>query len=437
MACGVRYNRSMPEPIALIVDDERDIRELLRLALGRMDIRVETAETLQRAIGLLGERRFDLCLTDMRLPDGNGLDLIRHVAEHHNHMPVAMITAFGDVQSAVNALKAGAFDFVSKPVELSTLRNLVQQALSLREQRHNPAHALIGESPDVLHLRQQIERIARSQAPVLITGEPGVGKAVVARQIHAHSPRAAAPFVEVPCSALGAEQLDAELFGKSGAFLAADGGTLVLEDIDSLPLNLQTKVHKAVSDRAIRAIGAFADSTVDVRLITSSCKDLEAEVAARRFRHELLYRINIIALDIAPLRERTADILPLAADYLHRHGERAGRKGIRLSPEAETALLGHAFPGNVRELESMLERAMALSSGAVIESTDLHFAKPEKPAAAAPAASQALPEVIEQLERAQIQSALEACRYNKTKAAAQLGITFRALRYKMEKLGME
>ena len=427
----------MPEPIALIVDDERDIRELLSMALARMDLRVEAVETLQQAIGLLGARRFDLCLTDMRLPDGSGLDLIRHVAEHHAHMPIAMITAYGDVQSAVNALKAGAFDFVSKPVELATLRNLVQQALSLREQRHGPAHALIGDSPDVQSLREQIERIARSQAPVLITGEPGTGKAVIARQIHARSPRAGAPYVEVPCSALSADQLDAELFGKSGAFLAADGGTLVLEDVDSLPLNCQTKVHKAVSDRAIRAIGAFADSAVDVRLITSSSKDLEAEVAARRFRHELLYRINIIALAIAPLRERPLDILPLARDFLERQAERAGRQGIRLSPEAETALLGHTFPGNVRELESVLERAMALSNGGIIESADLHFAKPEKPASTAATSNQALPEVIEQLERAQIQSALEACRYNKTKAAAHLGITFRALRYKMEKLGME
>ena len=427
----------MPEPIALIVDDERDIRELLSLALGRMQIRVEAVETLRHALNLLGERRFDLCLTDMRLPDGNGLDLIKHVAEHHQHMPIAMITAFGDVQSAVNALKAGAFDFVSKPVELGTLRNLVQQALSLREQRQDPVATLIGESPDVQGLREQIERIARSQAPVLITGEPGVGKAVVARQIHNRSPRAAAPYVELACSAMAADQLEAELFGKSGAFLAADGGTLVLEDIDSLPLTIQTKIHKAVSDRAIRAIGAFADSAVDVRLITSSTKNLEAEVAARRFRHELLYRINVIALAIAPLRERPADILPLANDYLARHAERAGRKGSVLGAEAQAALQNHTFPGNVRELESLLERAMALSNGGVIESTDLHFAKTEKTPAAGAPSNQALPEVIEQLERAQIQSALEACRYNKTKAAAHLGITFRALRYKMDKLGLE
>lgn len=427
----------MSEPIALIVDDERDIRELLSLALGRMQIRVEAVETLRHALNLLGERRFDLCLTDMRLPDGNGLDLIRHVAEHHHHMPIAMITAFGDVQSAVNALKAGAFDFVSKPVELGTLRNLVQQALSLREQRQHPSVALIGESPDVQRLREQIERIARSQAPVLITGEPGVGKAVVARQIHNRSPRATAPYVELACSAMAAEQLEAELFGKSGAFLAADGGTLVLEDIDSLPLSMQTKVHKAVSDRAIRAIGAFADSSVDVRLITSSTKDLEAEVAARRFRHELLYRINVIELAIPPLRERPADILPLAEDYLARHAERAGCKGIALGADARQALQTHAFPGNVRELESLLERAMALSGGGTIETADLRFAKPEKSPAAPASSNQALPEVIEQLERAQIQSALEACRFNKTKAAAHLGITFRALRYKMDKLGLE
>jgi two-component system response regulator PilR (NtrC family) len=427
----------MSEPIALIVDDERDIRELLSLALGRMNIRVEAVETLRHALTLLGEKHFDLCLTDMRLPDGNGLDLIKHVAEHHHHMPIAMITAYGDVQSAVNALKAGAFDFVSKPVELGTLRNLVQQALSLREQRQHPALALIGESPDVQSLRDQIERIARSQAPVLITGEPGVGKAVVARQIHNRSPRANAPFVELHCSAMTADQLEAELFGKTGAFMAADGGTLFLEDIDSLPLTIQTKIHKAVSDRSIRTIGAFADSAVDVRLISSTSKDLETEVTARRFRHELLYRINVISLTIAPLRQRTEDILPLTRDFLGKHAERAGCPGIQLSPEAETALMAYAFPGNVRELESLLERAMALSDGKCIETGDLHFVKAEKTSVDANQTNQALPEVIEKLERAQIQSALEACRYNKTKAAAQLGITFRALRYKMDKLGME
>lgn len=427
----------MPEPIALIVDDERDIRELLSLALGRMDIRVEAAETLRHALMLLGEKRFDLCLTDMRLPDGNGLDLIKYVAEHHAHMPIAMITAYGDVQSAVNALKAGAFDFVSKPVELSTLRSLVHQALSLREQRQDPVATLIGESPDVQGLREQIERIARSQAPVLISGEHGVGKAVVARQIHNRSPRAASPYVELPCSAIAPEQLEAELFGKTGAFLAADGGTLVLEDIDSLPLTTQTKVHKAISDRAIRAIGAFADTSIDIRLICLSTKDLEAEVAARRFRHELLYRINVIALAITPLRERPMDILPLASDYLSKHAERAGCTGIQLSPDAAAALQSYGFPGNVRELESLLERAMALSNGGLIESADLHFVKTEKAIVSPAQSNQALPDVIEQLERAQIQSALETCRYNKTKAAAHLGITFRALRYKMEKLGLE
>lgn len=424
----------MPNASALIVDDEQDIRDLLSLALSRMGLAVETAETVTRAKEHLLARRFDLCLTDMRLPDGSGLDLIAHVAEHHRAMPIAMITAYGDVQSAVNALKAGAFDFVSKPVDLGTLRQLVQQALALRERQTDTGETLVGESAGLQSLREQIGRLARSQAPVLITGEAGVGKCLVAKQIHRQGPRAPAPFVEFECAAIAPEQQETALFGKAGAVLAAQGGSLLLHDVDLLAMPVQIKLHKAIQDKAIRAIGAFADTAIDLRILSTTRKDLVREAAAQRFRHDLLYRINVIELPVPPLRERPEDILPLAHAFL----EEIGGDGhtLSLTPAAEQTLLAHPFPGNVPELENVLERAAALADGNLIDAGDLRFSRNE-PAAAGPSMAKALPEAVEQLERVQIQAALEACRFNKTKAAAHLGITFRALRYKMDKLGME
>ena len=427
----------MQNPQALIVDDERDIRDLLSTALSRMGLDVVSAESIQQAKQLLSEGRFDLCLTDMRLGDGSGLELITYVSEHYRSMPIAMITAYGDVQSAVNALKAGAYDFVSKPVDLGTLRKLVEQALALREQHRLPASDLVGESAGLKNLREQIERLARSLAPILIVGEAGVGKQVVAKQIHQQSPRNRAPFLEVECDAIEADQLDAVFFGKAGAFMMAQGGTLFIDRVDALPLSFQIKLHKTIQDRSIRAIGAFADTPIDVRIISATRKDLTQESAANRFRHDLLYRINVIELLVPPLRERREDILPLAHAFLAELAEHSGSQGqMQLSESAEALLLEHAFPGNVRELENILERATVLATGTVIDAGNLQFNRPE-PAEGGIGIPKALPEALEQLERAQIQAALEACRFNKTKAAAQLGITFRALRYKMEKLGME
>lgn len=427
----------MQNPVALIVDDERDIRDLLSTALSRMGLDVVSAESIQQAKTLLREGHFDLCLTDMRLGDGSGIELIGYVSEHYRNMPIAMITAYGDVQSAVNALKAGAYDFVSKPVDLGTLRKLVEQALALREQHRLPVSDMVGESSGLKNLRDQIERLARSLAPILIVGEAGVGKQMVAKQIHQQSPRNRAPFLEVECDAIEADQLDAVFFGKAGAFLMAQGGTLFIDHVDALPLTFQIKLHKTIQDRSIRAIGAFADTPIDVRIISATRKDLAQEANGKRFRHDLLYRINVIELLVPPLRERREDILPLAYAFLAELAAHSGTQDqMRLSEAAEALLLQYSFPGNVRELENILERATVLATGTVIDAKNLQFNRPE-PSESGGGIPKALPEALEQLERAQIQAALEACRFNKTKAAAQLGITFRALRYKMEKLGME
>lgn len=427
----------MQNPVALIVDDERDIRDLLSTALSRMGLDVVSAESIQQAKLLLGENRFDICLTDMRLGDGSGIDLISYVSEHYANMPIAMITAYGDVQSAVNALKAGAYDFVSKPVDLGTLRKLVEQALALRELHRLPVSDMVGESSGLKHLREQIERLARSLAPVLIVGEVGVGKQVVAKLIHQQSPRNKAPFLEVQCDAIEADQLDRVFFSKTGAFMMAQGGTLFIDHVDALPLTFQIKLHKTIQDRSLRAIGAFADVPIDVRIISATRKDLSQEVAAKRFRHDLLYRINVIELQVPPLRQRHEDILPLANAFLAELAVHSSSQDqMRLSEAAKALLLQHPFPGNVRELQNILERATVLASGPVIDAENLQFNRPESSDGGADM-PKALPEALEQLERAQIQAALEACRFNKTKAAAKLGITFRALRYKMEKLGME
>ncbi|MFY8206020.1 MAG: sigma-54-dependent transcriptional regulator [Arenimonas sp.] len=427
----------MQNPVALIVDDERDIRDLLSTALSRMGLDVVSAESIQQAKTLLREGHFDLCLTDMRLGDGSGIELIGYVSEHYRNMPIAMITAYGDVQSAVNALKAGAYDFVSKPVDLGTLRKLVEQALALREQHRLPVSDMVGESSGLKNLRDQIERLARSLAPILIVGEAGVGKQVVAKQIHQQSPRNRAPFLEVECDAIEADQLDAVFFGKAGAFLMAQGGTLFIDHVDALPLTFQIKLHKTIQDRSIRVIGAFADTPIDVRIISATRKDLAQEANGKRFRHDLLYRINVIELLVPPLRERREDILPLAYAFLAELAAHSGTQDqMRLSEAAEALLLQYSFPGNVRELENILERATVLATGTIIDAENLQFNRPE-PSESGGGIPKALPEALEQLERAQIQAALEACRFNKTKAAAQLGITFRALRYKMEKLGME
>ena len=456
---------------ALVVDDERDIRELLVLTLGRMGLRVDTAADLSSARAQLAQANYDLCLTDMRLPDGSGQDLIEHIAQRYPDTPVAMITAFGNVEAAVQALKAGAFDFVTKPVDLSVLRRLVQHALDLNEQRRTATPAsnrLIGDSPRMQQLRQTIGRVARSQAPVYISGESGVGKELVARLIHEQGSRAGGAFVPVNCGAIPSELMESELFGhkkgsftgahadKEGLFQAAQGGTLFLDEVAELPLHMQVKLLRVIQEKCVRPVGAPAELPVDVRILSATHKNLAKLVEDGRFRQDLYYRINVIELAVPPLRQRREDIPQLAEAILKRLAGETADKLPALSEEAEAALTAYPFPGNVRELENILERAVALCDGQSIEVADLYLPQvdsligteddmPLRPVAAAPspavppglADGTALPDAIEQMERETIQKALEANRYNKTKTAAQLGITFRALRYKLKKLGME
>ena len=454
---------------ALIVDDERDIRELLVLTLGRMGLRVDTAANLGEARELLAAGRYDLCITDMRLPDGNGIELVGEITRQYPQTPVAMITAFGNMELAVEALKAGAFDFVSKPVDINVLRGLVRHALELNNaERPRPpppppeqANRLHGESPAMATLRTTIAKVARSQAPVYILGESGVGKELVARTIHEQGARGAGPFVPVNCGAIPAELMESEFFGhkkgsftgahadKPGLFQAAAGGTLFLDEVAELPLSMQVKLLRAIQEKSVRPVGAAGEVPVDVRILSATHKDLSRLVNDGRFRHDLYYRINVIELRVPPLRERTEDLAQLAGSILQRLSAAQGRPTPGLTAEAQAALAAYAFPGNVRELENILERALALADGDSIDAGDLHLPQSSPPGAAQGTAvpteavldldpgTGALPSYIEQLERAAIQKALEDNRWNKTRAAAQLGITFRALRYKLKKLGMD
>lgn len=468
---------------ALVVDDERDIRELLVMTLGRMGLRCDTASTVGEARSQLARNRYDLCLTDMRLPDGSGMDLVAEISQKHSDTPVAMITAFGNVEAAVEALKAGAFDFVAKPVDLAVLRDLVRHALDLNERRKSapPADAvaarLYGQSPAMAQLRLTIAKVARSQAPVYIVGESGVGKELVARTIHAEGARSAGPFVPVNCGAIPAELMESEFFGhkkgsftgahadKPGLFQTADGGTLFLDEIAELPLAMQVKLLRAIQEKSVRPVGANSEVPVDVRILSATHKDLGALVADGRFRQDLYYRINVIELRVPPLRERQDDLAGLAAKVLQRLATAQGRPVPLLSSDALAALRGYSFPGNVRELENILERALALAEGDTLAAEDLRLPQAVQPAAqpfaapapgAAPAvaagqpmavdprtlnprdtASSPLPSYIEEIERAAIQQALQENRYNKTRTAAALGITFRALRYKLKKLGID
>ncbi|MGV8930786.1 MAG: sigma-54-dependent transcriptional regulator [Luteimonas sp.] len=467
---------------ALIVDDEHDIRELLVLTLGRMGLRTDTAATLSSAREMLSTVAYDLCLTDMRLPDGSGLELISDISTRFPNTPVAMITAFGNVEAAVEALKAGAFDFVSKPLDINVLRGLVRQALELNTKRQaqpDEASRLLGNSGAMVELRQTITKVARSQAPVHISGESGTGKELVARTIHAQGSRAGGPFVPVNCGAIPSELMESEFFGhkkgsftgahadKPGLFQAADGGTLFLDEVAELPLSMQVKLLRAIQEKTIRPVGASIEIPVDVRILSATHKDLSALVSDGSFRHDLYYRINVIELNVPPLRDRYGDLPLLSSAILQRLAHAMKRATPQLSADAIAALETYPFPGNVRELENILERAMALADSDHIRAVDLRLpaaatatpanlaaafvssnsvanaankpAAPPDPRTLGPrdTASSALPSYIEEIERAAIQQALQENRYNKTKAAAALGITFRALRYKLKKLGID
>jgi two-component system response regulator PilR (NtrC family) len=446
---------------ALVVDDEADILDLLRITLGRMGIQAVTATTLREARLELDRHPLDLCLTDMNLPDGSGIDLVRHIAEHRPDLPVAMITAHGSMDSAVAAMKAGAFDFVSKPVDLKLLRQLVGSALQLRLGGSPGPDAiagesgarLLGDSSKMEEIRHLVAKLARNQAPVFITGESGTGKELAARLIHSQGPRAGHPFVAVNCGAIPQELVESELFGhkrgsftgalsdKDGLFQGAQGGTLFLDEVADLPLQAQVKLLRAIQEKAVRPVGAQQEIPVDVRIISASHRDLSEEVEASRFRQDLFYRINVIELRMPTLRERPQDIPELAQCALERIAVRHGDPGVKtLSPAAVDALKRHPFPGNVRELENVLERASALCDGSTIEVEDLHLPSVDRtmaPECGPPGSEVALESYLGEIERQAILRALDETHWNRTAAARKLGMTLRSLRYRLAKLGIE
>ena len=436
----------------LVVDDEPDIRELLELTLAKMGLGVEAVGSVAEAKERLKGERYDLCLTDMRLGDGEGLELVRHIAGLAADLPVAVITAHGSADNAVAALKAGAFDYVSKPVGLEQLRALVKSALSLPEpeRTEETGRQLLGASAPLAQARDLIAKLARTQAPVYISGESGSGKELAARLIHENGARRDKPFVPVNCGAIPETLMESEFFGykkgaftgagedREGFFQAANGGTLFLDEVAELPLPMQVKLLRSIQEKRVRKVGATQEDPVDVRIICATHQKLGALVAAGRFRQDLFYRINVIELPMPPLRECREDVALIAESILARLAGQAGREPPRLAPEALEALGRYDFPGNIRELENILERAMALSASAQIGVEDLRLAPSEAEAGgAAPAgATEPLPDYLDGLERKAILEALARTSFNRTAAAKLLGITFRQLRYRMQRLGI-
>ena len=451
-------------PLVLVVDDEPDLLELVSLTLSRMSLKTRTAADVASAQRLLKSERFDLCLTDMRLPDGDGLDLVGWIQENRPSLPVAVITAHGNVESAVRALKLGAFDFVSKPLDLGVLRKLVGSAIKLGDTSREETAAtlrgprLLGGSGVMEQLREMIARVARSQAPVHICGESGTGKELVARMIHESGARREGAFVAVNCGAIPTELMESELFGhkrgsftgavadKKGLIQSAEGGTLFLDEVADLPLHMQVKLLRVVQEKTVRPVGGAREETVDVRILSATHKNLADLVAQGLFREDLFYRINVIELRVPALRERRADIGEIAEAVLQRLGRRAGTAAPQITAEAIATLESYPFPGNVRELENVLERAVTLSTGGAITPDHIRLRTtpttrtPAASAAPAPAPAEegtALGSQLESIEREAIVKALEKTRYNKTAAAKLLGMSFRALRYRIKKLGIE
>jgi len=435
----------------LIVDDEPDIRELLEITLLRMGLETRSAEDYSNATRMLHDESFDLCLTDMKLPDGDGIALVEHIQQHCPNTPTAVITAHGSIDLAIKAMKCGAFDFVSKPVSLETLRNLVDKALTLPSSPQlagDPAdtkYQIIGDSAIMQELRRSIAKFARSQAPVFVRGASGTGKELVARQIHLQGSRAGAAFIAVNCGAIPSELMESEFFGhlkgsftgatsdSEGLFKAANGGTLFLDEIADLPLAMQVKLLRVIQEKSIRAVGAQKEEPIDVRIISASHKDLDAMVAEGSFRQDLYYRINVIGVTVPNLSERSEDIAQLA-DYMIQKHNFLNRSNIVISDEALAALNSYPFPGNVRELENILERALALCEDETINRDDLQLPEiaPENGIKTA-----SLGEMTQNLEKEQIISALEDNRWNQSATARALGMTLRQLRYRIDKLKLK
>lgn len=435
----------------LVVDDEADIRELLDLTLARMGLAADCAGSVAEAKQMLAQGQYKLCLTDMRLPDGEGLDLVRYVFEHCRDLPVAVITAYGSMENAISALKAGAFDYLAKPVSLNQLRTLVQSALELPQgadsREDSIAQSLLGESPAMRQVRDMIERVARSQAPIYISGESGSGKEVAARLIHQLGVRRDRPFIAVNCGAIPESLMESEFFGyrkgaftgaesdRAGFFQAADGGTLFLDEVADLPLVMQVKLLRAIQEKRVRRIGATAEDAVDVRIICATHHKLKTLVEQGKFRQDLFYRLNVIELMMPSLRECSEDIPLFTRNILQRLSSANGVPMPTLTTAAQEALAAYPFPGNVRELENILERALALMAGKEIDLADLRLAP--APEDDEPAHGQApLQDYLDEVEKQVILEALGKTRFNRTAAARLLGVTFRSLRYRMERLGL-
>ncbi|GMQ91332.1 MAG: two-component system response regulator PilR [Gammaproteobacteria bacterium] len=449
----------------LIIDDEPDIRELLELTLGRMNLETRAAACLDDARHLLNEFHFDLCLTDMKLPDGNGIDFVRSLQDTHPELPVAVITAYGSMETAITALKAGAFDFISKPVDLDDLRNIVRAGLRVagapatskikaKSRATGAENKMQGESEAIEKVRQMINKLARGQAPVYISGDSGTGKELAARLIHELGPRKDAPFVPVNCGAIPEHLMESEFFGhkkgsftgatsdKDGLFRAADGGTLFLDEVGDLPLHMQVKMLRAIQERSIRPVGTEIEVRVDIRILSATHKDLRELVKEGDFRQDLYYRLNVIELLIPPLQQRPGDIPVLANSLAKKLADQMGIALPQISDEAMDKLQHYSFPGNVRELENILERALTLcdSNNITAEDLQLHedLSGESQPGSDTVGKSdESLDDYMARVERVAIEDALSKTNQNKTAAAKLLGITFRALRYKLEKLGID
>lgn len=446
----------------LVIDDEPDIRELLSITLEQMGLEVVTAARLAKARKLLENEDFDLCLTDMKMPDGNGLELVEMVQLIKPQLPIAMITAFGNMEIAIEALKKGAFDFISKPLELMRLRSVVQSALELdsaSEEPNTEEFALIGQSPAIEALKQQIRRVARSQAPVFISGESGSGKELVARSIHYLGPRANGPFIPVNCGAIPSELMESEFFGhkkgsftgahqdKQGLFQAANGGTLLLDEVADLPLLMQVKLLRAIQEKSVKPVGAEEEIPVDVRILSATHKDLAKEVRNNLFRQDLFYRINVIELRVPSLRERSDDIPLLVKHFLKLLAKENVLPVPDLSSSSMLALQKYSFPGNIRELENTLERAFTLCDGGIIDIDSLQLngadhheslcdIKPDSSNFNADRVT-SLDDYLANMEKEILLAALERNRWNKTATAEELGISFRQIRHKLKKYGIE
>ncbi|WP_445364848.1 sigma-54-dependent transcriptional regulator [Microbulbifer sp. ANSA003] len=460
-------------PLALVVDDEPDICNLISLTLKRMDVDCHSAGTLAQAKELLHNHSYQFCLTDLRLPDGDGLQLVEYIQQVvETHLPIAVITAHGNMDSAIKALKLGAFDFVSKPVDLERLRNLAQLALRLNHQQsdeltQSDTELLLGDAGNMRILRNQLAKVARSDAPIFISGESGSGKELAARSIHQHGARADKPFVPINCGAIPKELVESEFFGhrkgsftgaykdKVGLLQSAEGGTLFLDEIADLPLDMQVKLLRVIQEKSVRPIGANQEIPIDIRILSATHKNLATEVAEGRFRSDLYYRINVIEISIPPLRDRVEDIPVLAQAFMQRIARKSGLPRPKIHPQAMLALQKFHFPGNVRQLENILERAFTLCEKREIKESDLKLDQNTASAKELPELSQfpvmpvpsrqlfessqytTIDEYLQEIEKEVIESALSKTRWNRTAAAERLGISFRSLRYRLKKLGLE